>query len=599
MFRLLFVLSLLSWVNLHAQELFFRQVYEKNSASTIEVTGLFSKLPISGFAPVRVKIANRLNVPVKFTLSFRSISRTSYRNDDLLMKSSFALSCPAAQVSSQDLLVPVAALVKNSGYSYSQPLTLQANLFGMSQGSYTQSSYATADFPQLLMSEALFTPNASTLDGALNKSASGSRSYGSEQSFAGKFDPKQMPEDWRAYVGYDGLMLTSKDWQEMSPGARSAILRWNRQGGWLQFFSSRDGETWESLGIDVDAPHQSLRGLGPIRLDRLGADLKLEPSIWLPSVNKSANAPSRRAQLLQKDYSTGTWELPQWLGKKTFYFAVFIILLVIFGILVGPINLFVFAKSGQRHKLFITTPLISLGASLLMIILIFAQDGIGGTGVRVQWVHLVHEKGDHHAYVHQEQFTRTGVLMGARFTLDEPCVITPLPLSRSQWTRLTANEGPTQSFELQEQDGTWNAAGDWFQSRSEQAQLLQAIRPSRARIERADPADATKLMSNLDHSLRHFFLRDGEGRFWQAHDVAPGKTFQLQPCSAEVWQKFLDTEISAISEAQQMRIKKISERAEHFISISEDAPMIETTSSTDWSRSKTILTGKISSDPAL
>ncbi len=597
--RLLFLLPLFCWLNLHAQELFFRQVYESNTASHIEVTGLFSKLPTSGYAPVRVTISNRMIVPATFTLSFRSSSKAFYRNDDLQVKSSFTLSCPASQVRSTDLMVPVAALVKKSGYSYEAPLSLQVNLYGMTQATHQQSSDASGDFPQMLMSESLFTPNASALDGELNKHSGSGRSHLGATTFAGKFEPKQMPADWRAYLGYDRILLTSNDWQQMPQGARAALLQWNRQGGLLHVLSTRADESLQSLGIDVDTSPLAFRGLGTVLLEPINGDLKLNPTEWVTKIKKSVSEHTPRAEILQKDYSKATWDMNQAMGGKTFYFALFIILLVIFGILVGPINLFVFAKSGQRHKLFITTPLISLGASVLMIILIFAQDGIGGAGVRMQWIHLVHEKGDHHAYVHQEQLSRTGVLMGSRFVIEEPCAITPIALDASQWTRLSSTEGPVQSFELEQLEGTLRATGDWFQSRSEQAQLLQTIRPSRARIEYTDAAKSPKLMSNLDHSLRHFFLRDEQGKLWQAHDVAPGKAFALQPCTGQEWSKFLQSDITGISNAQKERIKKISERADHFISISEDAPMIETSSSIDWKENKTILTGKVQSTSSL
>lgn len=597
--RLLFFLSLFCWLNLHAQELFFRQVYENHTASHIEVTGLFSKLPTSGYAPVRVTISNRMIVPATFTLSFRSTSKAFYRNDDVQVKSSFTLSCPASQVRSTDLMVPVAALVKKSSYAYDAPLSLQVNLYGMTQATHQQSSDGSGDFPQMLMSESLYTPNASALDGELNKPSGSGRGHPGSATFAGKFEPKQMPSDWRAYLGYDRILLTSDDWQQMPQGARAAMLQWNRQGGCLHLLSSRADESLPSLGIDVDDPKLSYRGLGPVLLEPINSDLKLNPTEWVTKMKKSVSERTPRAEMLQNDYSKGTWEMTSAMGRKTFYFAMFIILLVIFGILVGPINLFVFAKSGQRHKLFITTPLISLGASLLMIILIFAQDGVGGAGVRMQWIHLVHEKGDHHAYVHQEQLSRTGVLMGSRFVIEEPCAITPLALDASQWTRLSTVEGPMQSFELEQSEGTLRAAGDWFQSRSEQAQLLQTIRPSRSRIEYTDAAKSPRLMSNLDHSLRHFFLRDAQGQLWQAHDIAPGKAFTLQPCTDADWRKFLHSDIAAISHAQKERIKKISERADHFISISEDAPMIETSTSIDWKENKTILTGKVQATSSL
>ncbi|MEN9991034.1 MAG: hypothetical protein RLZZ224_736 [Verrucomicrobiota bacterium] len=593
--RLLLVLMWLSWFQVQAQETYFRKVYDNTSGSYIEATALFSKLPVSGFAPVRITVANRLNAPVKFSFSFVSNSKSYYRNDDVRMKSQFSIACPAAQVQSTDLIVPVAALVRNSGYSYGEALTLNMDMYGVTQGTASQSSHASPDFPQLLMSEELYTPNASALDGELNKSKGGSSTYRGDLTYAGKFDPKQMPEDWRAYLGYDGMMLTNRDWQQMTPGARAAVLLWNRQGGWLQFFAVNEVVNLASMGIIIDDEKNSMRGLGHVQLESLGADLKLDPASWVHRAQKSATAPHRQAEVLQKEYSSGTWKLPAWLGVKTFYFVIFIILLLIFGILVGPINLFVFAKSGQRHKLFVTTPLISLGASFVMIILIFAQDGIGGTGVRVQWMHLVHEQGDHHAYIHQEQLCRTGVLMGSSFLIHEPCLLTPLALAPSQWARLSSREGPTQSFEIASQDNAWRATGDWFQSRSEQAQWIQTIRPSRARIERVNAADPTKLMSNLDFALDRLYLRDEQGRLWKAQNVAPGQTFSLQTCPDAEWQQLVDQELPAISEWQQKRIRNLTAKAHNFIALSKDAPMIETSTSTKWKRSETIITGQLPS----
>ena len=87
-------------------------------------------------------------------------------------------------------------------------------------------------------------------------------------------------------------------------------------------------------------------------------------------------------------------------------------MLVLFGILVGPVNLFVLAKSGRRHRLFITTPLISLGASLLLILLIIFQDGFGGRGMRRVLMEVRPDAGQNAAFLHQEQIARTGILTG-------------------------------------------------------------------------------------------------------------------------------------------------------------------------------------------
>src|SRR5690606_21574539 len=90
---------------------------------------------------------------------------------------------------------------------------------------------------------------------------------------------------------------------------------------------------------------------------------------------------SPRQASIASDFST-SWPLQQSYGSQEFRYGLFIGVLVLFAIIVGPVNLFVFAKVGKRHRLFITTPIISLATSLLLVGLIILQDGFGGSGFR-------------------------------------------------------------------------------------------------------------------------------------------------------------------------------------------------------------------------
>src|SRR5690606_18267044 len=117
-------------------------------------------------------------------------------------------------------------------------------------------------------------------------------------------------------------------------------------------------------------------------------------------------------------------------------YGLFVVVLIAFGLLVGPVNLFVFAKSGQRHRLFITTPIISLATCALLILLILIQDGTGGRGERIVLMEVRPDADENRAYLHQEQVSRTGVLLGSSFELKESAVISPVPLADSPWTRL-------------------------------------------------------------------------------------------------------------------------------------------------------------------
>ncbi len=116
------------------------------------------------------------------------------------------------------------------------------------------------------MSEALFTPNSSILDSELNGRSGGYRSY----AFAARFEPTRMPDDWRAYIGYDTCILTDDDWRDLSPGARSALLQWNRMGGTLHVYSTSPTTDTNSLGI---AGHPA----GTRGATRSWGELKIKP----------------------------------------------------------------------------------------------------------------------------------------------------------------------------------------------------------------------------------------------------------------------------------------------------------------------------------
>lgn len=580
---------------LSAQESYFRNVYEPKSGSYVEVVALFSKLPNTGYAPIRVTIANRTSVPVSVSLSFESVAGSEYYNSGAIkVKSSFTAGSPAGTVTTSDFLVPMGAMVKNSAYSgHQNQQTLAMSMVGVSNGGYTHTTYTSQTHPTLLMSEALSTPNASALDAEINKGSGGGYSPGN-YVFAGKFNPTQMPDDWRAYVGYDGMILTDQDWNNLPPGARSAILQWNRLGGYLRILTTSSSSTLNSLSISSESNSNPLaRGKGYVHLTSIPSTLALDAAKFVKEMNTNSIKPKRQHEWMIDDYSSSGWGLQSSLGNKTFHFVMFILVLIAFGILVGPVNLFVFAKSGKRHKLFITTPIIAIGASAAMIALIFVQDGLGGKGLRVQWMELTQENGDNNAYIHQEQISRSGVLIGNRFQLSEPCSISPLPLAASQWTRLNVNSNTDQAFEINFIDKGMQVSGDWFQSRSEQAQMLTAVVPTRARIEFTTGGNETALLSNFEYGIDRFFMRGKGGKFWKAEQIAAGKGFLCSECSQAEYEQFVKASTLLLGKNQREDVTRLSFRDGYYIAVTEAAPMLETYSAIRWQDDHTIITGRV------
>jgi hypothetical protein len=196
------------------------------------------------------------------------------------------------------------------------------------------------------------------------------------------------------------------------------------------------------------------------------------------------------------------------------------IFLVLFAIMVGPVNLFVFAPADKRHRLFVTTPAIALVAALGLGITILVQDGTGGRGERRVFVALL--PGENAAAVVQEQASRTGFLPRRAFALPDDATFTVLPLEAGM-----VFGGTNTVLER----GHGSAGGDWFQSRARQAQQLRRIVPTRARIEAVGvaPNGAPIVQSSLGTSLREFSYKDRNGKMWKAPEVPSGQRVTLQP----------------------------------------------------------------------
>ncbi|HEY8961001.1 MAG TPA: hypothetical protein VIM57_02280 [Luteolibacter sp.] len=571
MFRLAFFLALGALAS--AQETLFRQVSDVKTDSHVEVTALFSKPAPRGFLPLHIRIANRLEGERSARLSFTSTAGVT-------MKSEFDFDTPGEKTVDHDILVPLAAQTSSGSYT---TLTVNAELaggFGSAAGSL---SFSLDDRqPAVLLSEKLFTPNASKLDAATNSKFSGG--YRARE-FAGKFDPRLLPDDWRAWSGYDCVMMTDGDWTAALPGARNALLAWVRLGGHLVVFS--ETSTTASLGLPQDT------SFGTITVRPIGSSLALDPSetLALASFAKPGH------QSLREDYSS-TWPLQKHFGGQSFNYALFIIVLIAFGVMVGPVNLFVFAKSGRRHRLFVTTPLISLAASLLLIALIVLQDGFGGRGMRVVLMEVRPDHNENAAYIHQEQFSRTGVLTGGRFKIDENISLAPVPIADSRWARLTnsASYYPPRgqaNYSLNPSDGKLAAAGDWFQSRSEQGHELDAVVPTRGRIELVTAAGEPELLSTFEFPLETVFYLDSAKQWWRAEQIQPGVRFKPVAIATSMVNPVLYAERARFGDRHEQALNRITERPGAFLAIAPAAPGIATYPGIKWKETHTVVTGPV------
>ncbi|MES2923173.1 MAG: hypothetical protein V4819_16575 [Verrucomicrobiota bacterium] len=569
MLRFLLFLALVLPVS--AQETMIREVFDPATDTHLEVLALFSKPSPGGYFPVRVKIANNLRTDRTIHLDFESSNDSG---DDLKAKSSFPITAAAGKSVTRDILVPLTPPGTGSGNT--SVTALLSGTLGMATNTIRSNSDGTQ--PAVLLSEALFTPNASVLDAAMGSTSSSGMRRGSSQ-FSGKFDPKQLPDDWLAFSGYDSVVLTDSDWSDIPPGARNAVLSWVRMGGQLIIYSSGSA-TAAAMGLPAEP------GFGRIEFRSIPSDLKLDAPDVVRLVTKN---PTKPQQVSARNDFDGGWPLQRLFGAQTFRYALFVIVLILFAILVGPVNLFVFAKSGQRHKLFITTPIISLGASLVLIVLIIVQDGFGGNGMRRVLMEVRPDEGVNAAYLHQEQFCRTGVLTGSDFTIAPAADFQPVPIATSRWARYTDGVGAKGNFNLQPAEGNLMASGDWFQSRSEHGHLLSAVTSTRGRIER----DESRYLSTFEFPIDTLYYLDEASQWHRAEGITAGKRFALVPVENSSALSKLIVEADAFANRNKQFLKTAIPRPGHFIAITTHAPGIATNPGIRWKETRTVITGPV------
>ena len=184
----------------------------------------------------------------------------------------------------------------------------------------------------------------------------------------------------------------------------------------------------------------------------------------------------------------------------------------------------------------------------------------------------------------QEQVSRTGALLRRSFEIEEPVVITDL----------TTADYLHQSSREFGSNGT-RYAGDWFRSRSIQAQRLQWARSSRARVElvRTEGTHPV-LLSSIDVRLDELYFRDESGQLWHASNVLPGRPAALRSATEEEYERFLlEVSLGTAGPGIRTRVDEIRGLRGAFLASASSDIAIETLTSIDWNDAPILYAGHI------
>jgi hypothetical protein len=489
---------------------------DPKSGIDMEVESWLERCPVAGVVPLTWRAVNGTGSDL--TWQMEMVSGRSYGSTEARV-SSYTLTVPAGQKGEVDLYVPVSKT--HPGYYGGSDLQWKVTGHGVRNGGSLSNFGRTSSETEFVgMGEGAAAKGGwSALESELHSGGKGRDLRGSE------VDMSKAPEDWRGYMGLAQLWVTDREWLKVSELARLAVLDWVGFGG--RMFVLVEDESVEHakvLGLPPLWSQGHPLGAGMVR--RVKWDGKTLP---LKEVARLVKEDGQSLKKSLEEYDEH-WALIKQMGRLELNTPLVFGFIVLFGLLVGPVNLFWFAGGGRRSRLFWTTPLLSVGGSLLLMGLMIVQDGFGGTGTRQVLVMLQSE--NKRMGVVQEQVSKTGVLMSRAFAKGEPMMLTPLNVEARRWYSQSKDEY---------RETNQHASGAWFSSRAIQAQLLQSVRPTRAAVEffaAPQQGGAPEVLSSVG-VLEEVFVVDEGGRAWKVTDLGTGERKLMEAVDTKLLESWI------------------------------------------------------------
>ncbi len=482
---------------------------EIGAEAEIRLTPVSDLWLAGGFMPVRVRIENRAEVARAWTFVFNS--ERNWRE-----KMEFTQSLAVGARSVLETVVFVPGLGKASGGNTIQlRATVQGpgserNSLGLTNYNSNVNRYIGSSPSQEVDLYAAIS--ASPEGGGTGAGPGPGSSSGGTRSATmelGVVDAAAWPADWRVWSPFTQVVMTDREFRALDGARRAALMDWVAFGGKLSLYPPF-AATWPSQPVATNT-------WGSGAVCAMASSLRYDKTIQ-PDEGPTLSFHRQLFDQARSDaIPSGTGEAFS-LSRGSVMITLFLLL---FGILIGPVNLLVFAPTQRRHRLFITVPLISLAASVVLACIIVWRDGFGGTGVQHGVVILL--PGENKAAVFQDQLSRTGVLFASRFPLpSDTQLLLPADPSAS---------GGNLSRDKQFARDETSVSGSWFASRQRQQHVLQRITPTRARVELVSGGEAgapPSVQSSVSAALRDFRYRDRERKLWGADEVAPGRKVTLR-----------------------------------------------------------------------
>jgi len=366
------------------------------------------------------------------------------------------------------------------------------------------------------------------LEEAVESFSESSSRYARSALVTAELELEQWPTAWQAYSRFHGLVLTGAAMRRAPPAVRRAILGYVRTGGHLVIAGGEAAMVpapWRRRPRTPDSDIEAYAvGFG---------------HIWL-ATPESLQARRGRWNLFHRQWhrAYNTWMRQQSIRQAHESFPVvedlgvpvrgMMVLMILFVILAGPVNLTLLSRMDRRLWALWTVPLMALLFSLTVFLYVSFAEGWTATR-RTSAITLLDQT--HHLAT---TIGRTGfyapITPGGGLHYDAATELTPhlaFHTGRHGW-----QEGRGHGRTIDWTRGQWLASG-WVSARVPAHFSIRKHERRRERLTVEVEADGRRVAVNgLGTDIRKLLVRDGDGGHYAAGPIPAGARRILEPVKA-------------------------------------------------------------------
>lgn len=326
-------------------------------------------------------------------------------------------------------------------------------------------------------------------------------------------EPDRLPANWLGFTSLRAVVIDPPGWEQLSDVQKSALVSWIAAGGDLLFV---DGDPNVLFPEMARTPPEA-----PVRIHFFGR-------VYRVSLNSLQTAGIEPALLAVEKLRDARWALPangapDWgvIAGRGFRLTIpgiegvpartYLAILILFGVLIGPVNYWWLRRRRQQVLIVLTVPVIS--AVFIVLLAGYALAGEGfGVHARAVSLTLLDQASRQSvtrtaASVYAAGLTPSG---GLRFPKD--VAVFPLGFDGSGvWGRLRLDLTDAQRF----------SAG-LVEARSATNLEMIGVRTARERLSFSRESGSTSVVNGLDATVTSLVYDDGSARYVLAAPLPPG-----------------------------------------------------------------------------